>query len=473
MHRTLTVVLVLVIASSSLALCNAADAPTLQRSITYPRSVDYEIGGYAVSVWGDEGRCVVQTSDGGYAIIANLDDHYTPPHSGGLDNRTVEIIKTDSTGQLQWTKPVPNIEAAYSIVQTTDGGYAICGTPSWVFGSLIKLDSEGNLQWSRDIGARGVAIQTHDGGYTVAGSLPQETGTLANVVKTDGNGGVQWNKTYPSTQVNGWSYAYSIVERDGGFAVAGVKEGAWFALLDAQGNVENEKTYQSAGYFQRIIKSDDGFVVAGSAPENNNGSPLGLALLQKVDAQGNVVWSKTFNDPDYHDSQHFQFRTVTQTADGGYVASADTAIFKVDGDGNLLWYFTIQSDVTNQLGSMNAVTDSGDGGFVVTGSKSSSVWFAKFPVDQQPSPSDTLSGNAEADLLLPVAAVVIAGLAVAILVLLLYVRKLQTQLKSAKPNLRYMQWGVFCFGWVLEKHYSREHRCIQTQRMNASVGCGG
>ena len=63
--------------------------------------------------------------------------------------------------------------------------------------------------------------QTSDGGYIVAGETMSfgAGGSDAWVLKLDGNGNVQWQKTYGGT---GNDYANSIQQTsDGGYIVAG------------------------------------------------------------------------------------------------------------------------------------------------------------------------------------------------------------------------------------------------------------
>jgi hypothetical protein len=74
----------------------------------------------------------------------------------------------------------PNADQAFYAVQTSDGGYAIAGwTESFGAGSadfwLIKTDSNSNMQWNQTYGGAGTeygwsVIQTSDGGYAIAGS---------------------------------------------------------------------------------------------------------------------------------------------------------------------------------------------------------------------------------------------------------------------------------------------------------------
>jgi type IX secretion system substrate protein len=122
----------------------------------------------------DEAFSVSQTIDGGYIIAGSTDGF----GSGGSD---VYLIKTDSNGDTLWTKTFGAIDGDYgqSVQQTFDGGYIITGW-TYNFGSgiwnmyLIKTDTIGNLEWTKVISAiiaSGHSIQqTTDGGYIIAGS---------------------------------------------------------------------------------------------------------------------------------------------------------------------------------------------------------------------------------------------------------------------------------------------------------------
>jgi len=115
------------------------------------------------------GKCVQQTSDGGYIVAGEI---YEP--AGNI------LIKTDDRGNVIWT----NSYGGKCVQQTKDGGYIVTGCktykfPWWPYEStdlkLVKLDSQGKKKWCRiygglydDVG--NFVLQTEDGGYIIVGS---------------------------------------------------------------------------------------------------------------------------------------------------------------------------------------------------------------------------------------------------------------------------------------------------------------
>lgn len=161
------------------------------------------------TIWGtggDYGFCIIQTTDGGYAMSGTT-------ASFGVGYIDIYVVKLDNNGAFQWGKTFggSNYDYGYSIIQTTDGGYAVAGTTN-SFGAgnydayILKLDGRGNLQWSKTVGGANdddfLSIkQTPDGGYVAAGHTNSfgEGNSDIFVVKFDGAGNTCGNSSSPLT----------------------------------------------------------------------------------------------------------------------------------------------------------------------------------------------------------------------------------------------------------------------------------
>ncbi|MCP4665337.1 MAG: hypothetical protein GY849_03135, partial [Deltaproteobacteria bacterium] len=145
----------------------------------------------------DFAESVKQTNDGGYIVVGRT-------LSYGAGNYDVFLLKYDSSGALTWAKTAGGTgdDRAYSVKQTSDGGYIVAGeTESYGAGGadvfLLKYDSSGALTWAKTAGetdddkAESV-VQTGDGGYVVAGETESYGAGYRDVLlmKTDSNGDI-------------------------------------------------------------------------------------------------------------------------------------------------------------------------------------------------------------------------------------------------------------------------------------------
>jgi hypothetical protein len=97
------------------------------------------------------------------------------------------VVDSSSEGWVR-TYGGTNLESAYSIIQTSDGGYAVAGSVE-SGALLLKTDSTGNMEWNQTYvgdGARSL-VGTSDGGYVLAGGT--------RLIKTDAYGNIEWTRT--------------------------------------------------------------------------------------------------------------------------------------------------------------------------------------------------------------------------------------------------------------------------------------
>jgi hypothetical protein len=228
----------------------------------------------------DVGLSLIQTSDDGYAIAG-----FTSSFGAGLSD--AYLVKLDANGNLQWTRTIggPGDEIGNSLIQTSDGGYVIAGL-TYSFGAgeddvyVVKLDAHGNLQWTKTIGGKNIEegislIQTSEGGYAIAGITTSfgAGGHDVYVVKLDAHGNLQWTKTIGG---KGWDVGFSLIQTsEGGYAIAGIttsfgvgEANVYVVKLDAHGKPQWTKTIDTKNENltrSSIIQTSDGsYVIAGT-----------------------------------------------------------------------------------------------------------------------------------------------------------------------------------------------------------------
>jgi len=341
----------------------------------------------------DVGHSLIQTSDGSYLIAG-----YTESLSFGegeadvyvVTTVDVYVVKLDANGNLQWTKTIggPDNERVNSLIQTSDGGYAIAGaTESFGAGErdvyVVKLDTNGNLQWTKTIGGPesdggNSLIQTSDGGYAIAGYTKSFGAGEWDVcvVKLDAHGNLQWTKTIggPADEIG-----ISLIQTpDGGYVIAGYTRsfgaGEWdvyVVKLDAHGNLQWTKTIGGPADeigISLIQTSDGGYAIAGATESFGAGS--GDVYVVKLDAKGNLQWTKTIGGPESEGGY-----SLVQTSDGGYAIAGytgsfdaggwDVYVIKLNANGNLQWTKTISAK--SQILDRLSLIQTSDGGYAIAG----------------------------------------------------------------------------------------------------------
>jgi hypothetical protein len=343
---------------------------------------DQTYGGVGI----DGASAVVETSDGGFAIAGGTNSY-------GAGESDFWLIKTDGSGNTQWNRTYggQGFDGALAMVETSDGGFAIAGeTNSFGAGGydfwLIKTDSSGNLVWNQKYGSiendyASSLVETSDGGFAIAGGTNSYGAGKSDfwLIKTDGSGNTQWNRTYGSVENE---YAYALAETsDGGFALAGFADTLgpssvdfWLVKTDGTGNQQWNRTYGGSGYdgaLALVVTSDGGFAIAGET--NSGGAGQDDFLLVKTDGSGNTEWTQTYGGSgvDYTSG-------LVQTPDGGFALAGFTDSFgagsfdfwlvKTDGAGNTQWNRTYGGTEWDIAASF---IETSDGGFAIAGETNS------------------------------------------------------------------------------------------------------
>ena len=344
--------------------------------------------GFSLVIWtktyGGEGdqsaSSIIETSDGGFAVF-------------GTNASDFLLIKIDENGIMQWNQTYERDESnhARSVVRTIDGGYALAGQTLSSFDIrssdfwLIKTDATGNVEWNNTYGQWYMddvssVIETSDGGFALFGTTLSIVGALEDyfLVKTDSYGSMLWNKTYGTGDRE---YGADIVETsDGGYALAGSimsninGPGAYHLLkIDSLGNMEWNQTYgwnrligikYSFTVWDLVKTFDGGFALGGTARSPSSGSFPDEFFLVKTDEFGGMEWNQTYREGG---------GPLIQTSDGGFAYASsyrnedtylDAYLIKTDVNG------IVELNHNHSLADQQEVSSliqTSDGGFALAG----------------------------------------------------------------------------------------------------------
>jgi hypothetical protein len=380
--------------------------------IIYVQAFSQQVLGPQKTIGGsdyDDLQKLCLTKDGGY--IAGGRSYSNASGEKSENSRGSEdywVVKFNSNGKIQWQKTIGGDGDDFfrSVIQTIDGGYALIGTStSDISGEktdycrgltdywLVKLDSSGNIQWDKTYGGSDYdfidnIVQEKDGSYILAGSSASNiSGEKSEdsrggwdywVVKVDANGNKLWDKTIGGSD-NEFCSPVKLTT-DGGVIIGGFSwsnisgeksensrgsDDFWIVKLDKNGNIQWDKTIggSSDDYCHAIIQTDDGgYLVGGNSASNVSGEKTANSWggfdywLVKLDRKGNKVWDKTIGGSyDDHDVW-----SLDSTLDGqGYIlggrsyspvsgnkteysrGGSDYWVVKINKKGKILWNKTI------------------------------------------------------------------------------------------------------------------------------------
>jgi|GEM_PF-1917955 len=289
-------------------------------------------------------------------------------------------------GDTLWTRTYGDTsgQTSHSVVQTSDGGYAVAGltggfnTPDFW---LIKTDSNGDTVWTNTYGTTDKeeaysVKQTSDGGYVMVGWVSEDTSgySIYNlyVVRTDVNGDTIWTWRYEG---HDYAYIYDVEETpDSGFVLVGktgqylMDYNAYLIRLDPNGDTLWTRVYGGPDHqegYDVELTLDGGYVITG----HTGSCPDYDVYLIKIDANGDSLWGHTYGDT-LIDSGW----SVKTTVDGGYIIAGcteyttpgtlDAYFIKTNSIGDTIWTRMYGGPYTDEARS---IYETISGNYIATG----------------------------------------------------------------------------------------------------------
>ena len=315
------------------------------------------------------------TSDGGYIVCG----------SAGSSSTDYLVSKLDANGQIQWAKHVGSWmgnETAVKIEQSVTGGYYLFGstTSRSLNGemNLISFDISGNILWNKTYSGGGSSnifnpsCRQNSSGEFILSATVSEMGMYFLMIKTDASGNMIWSKAYGEDSGGSKEECYDVeLCDDGGFIVVGDGEdtGMYAVKTDASGNMVWAKKYSTATFdytpgFAISKTSDGGDIILGTTYDSAYSQ---MIMLTKIDASGNVIWSKKYANNENNGSSSY---SIVETADNGFALLSTSIgsypeLLKVNSSGQFLWskHYSLAS---NTINGYNALKNTADGGFILT-----------------------------------------------------------------------------------------------------------
>ncbi len=260
---------------------------------------------------------VEQLNDSSY-IITGYNNSFDGDVTGNHNFDDYWVVKLDIIGNIEWQKSLGGfqLDVAQSPTRTNNNGYVIAGYSNSNDGDVsgnhgnfdfwvVGIDSIGDLLWQKCYGGSQSDIalnfkSTFDNGFIIVGYTTSNDGDISLyhgdndywIVKLDSTGNILWQKTFGGSKSEN---ALSVFQtNDSGYVVAGNTYSSdgdiighhgtylfndyWILKLDAQGNLQWQKTIGGIGYEEATSiqqTTDNGFIVGGFTGYSDDGDVSG------------------------------------------------------------------------------------------------------------------------------------------------------------------------------------------------------
>ncbi len=199
------------------------------------------------------------------------------------------------------------------------------------------------------------------------------------ISKTDLNGDVQWTKTIGGSQED----VINVVRAtsDGGYIAAGYTKSsgagdkdALLIKLDASGNISWSKTYGTAtiDIAKDVIQtSDGGYAAVGYARSEFNLVDKGGVYIFKTNSSGSLTWSNMLGEDSWYNSHSIIEANNGSLLISGGGLSGMLLLINMSSTGNLLWFRGIRPQNISTCESSKVIITSDNKYLILTyGNKS-------------------------------------------------------------------------------------------------------
>ncbi len=295
----------------------------------------------------------------------------------------VVLLSVSTQGQTTFKKIIAsdNNETAYSILQTNDGGFAVCGKitiQGESFCYLLRTDEYGDTIWTKKYPGNPQAYesifkQTSDNGFIICSSLTGINGTSINLIRTNSIGDTLWTRVIPQTKGNAIEIA-----PDHGFIIAGQSNTNSIVIkTDDSGNTLWSKNYYPMGittaysYATSICNtSDNGYLLCGNSDHSPSYFNTFNIFSIKLDNNGDSTWGRIYDDLFYQNVFSVHQTTDNDYILGGFLDSlglgghAYEYVIKTTEQGDKIWTYTSPLVEFGYLLSLHEIPA---GGFIACG----------------------------------------------------------------------------------------------------------
>ncbi|MFN5183500.1 MAG: hypothetical protein ACK5D5_10825, partial [Bacteroidota bacterium] len=252
----------------------------------------------------DEGKDIIPTSDGNYVITGRS-------NSPGNQYYDAFLMKIDPLGNIIWEKNYGGslYETSRSVKECLDGGYILTGqTLSYGSGGgdvyLIKTDSNGNLVWSKTFGGSSiddgnVVLENPDKTIMIAAETESYGGGAMDVwlLKTDSLGNLLWSQTYGGTDkdvsktmrmTSDGKYLIGAISRSFGW----INPDMWLLKIDTNGTTLWTRHFGSWDHehcHSAREASDGGIIAVG---HSKSYGPVTKIMFIKLDENGTTSFAE-------------------------------------------------------------------------------------------------------------------------------------------------------------------------------------